>query len=84
MNLHPLSPDFRCPSCGTAKLTFARIGRHKSDKYFCEGCGCYVVHRRPRGQPYCETAICGDSWVYVNPQRCRDPVFTESHAVGLR
>jgi hypothetical protein len=80
MNLHPLSPDFPCPSCGAAKLTFRRMGRHKSDMYFCEACGCYVAHRRPRGQLYCETSIRGPGWEYLNPRRCRDPLFEESLA----
>lgn len=59
MQLHPLPPDVRCPTCG-AGLTFVRVRGHR-DLYQCPSASCkrQVMHYRNK-----VTQVCGYAPVY--------------------
>jgi hypothetical protein len=59
MRLHPLASDVRCPSCGTARLTFIRVGNF-GDLYCCASggpCKCAVLHYRNKASRTCGYAV---------------------------
>ena len=59
MRLHPLTPDVKCPACGSA-LTFVRVRWGYIDVYQCASggrCKCQILHYRSKKAKACGNAV---------------------------